>query len=72
MSKRKKRCKNLQRMVKNLYKGPFTIKDFEVSNGVLGLERDIYLSIVKFLDSSIVRKVSKYFIYFIYFVNSFS
>jgi hypothetical protein len=31
--------------------------DFEVENGVLGLERDIYLSIVKFLDSSIVRKV---------------
>jgi hypothetical protein len=30
---------------------------FEVGNGVLGLERDIYLSIVKFLDSSILRKV---------------
>jgi hypothetical protein len=26
-------------------------------NGVLGLERDVYLSIVKILDSSILRKV---------------
>jgi hypothetical protein len=32
-------------------------EDFEVENGVLGLGRDVYLSIVKFLDSSIVRKV---------------
>jgi hypothetical protein len=32
-------------------------KDFEVDNGVLGLERDVYLSIVKFLDSSMLRKV---------------
>jgi hypothetical protein len=32
-------------------------KDFEVENGVLGLERDVYLSIVRFLDSSILRKV---------------
>jgi hypothetical protein len=31
--------------------------DFEIGNGVLGLERDIYLSVVKFLDSSILRKV---------------
>jgi hypothetical protein len=30
---------------------------FEVENGVLGLERDAYLSVVKFLDSSTVRKV---------------
>jgi hypothetical protein len=29
----------------------------EVENGVLGLDRDVYLSLVKFLDSSIVRKV---------------
>jgi hypothetical protein len=33
------------------------IKGFEIENGVLGLERDVYLSIVKFLDSSILRKV---------------
>jgi hypothetical protein len=32
-------------------------KDFENENSVLGLERDVYLSIVKFLDSSILRKV---------------
>jgi hypothetical protein len=32
-------------------------KDFEVENGVLGLKRDMYLSIVKFLDSSTLRKV---------------
>jgi hypothetical protein len=31
--------------------------DFEVENGVMGLHRDIYLSIVKFLNSSTVRKV---------------
>jgi hypothetical protein len=30
---------------------------FEVKNGLLGLDRDIYLSIVKFLDPSILRKV---------------
>jgi hypothetical protein len=30
---------------------------FKIENGVLGLERDIYLSIVKFLDSPVVRKV---------------
>jgi hypothetical protein len=32
-------------------------KDFELENGVLGLNRDVFLSIVKFLDSSILRKV---------------
>jgi hypothetical protein len=32
-------------------------KDCEIENGVLGLERDVYLSIVKFLDSSILRNV---------------
>jgi hypothetical protein len=31
--------------------------NFELENGVLGLDRDCYLSIVKFLDSSILRKV---------------
>jgi hypothetical protein len=35
-------------------------EDYEIDNGVLGLKRDVYLSIVKFLDSSILRKVSKY------------
>jgi hypothetical protein len=32
-------------------------ESFQIENGVLGLERDVYLSIVKFLDSSILRKV---------------
>jgi hypothetical protein len=31
--------------------------DFEIENGVLGLERDVYLRIVQFLKSSILRKV---------------
>jgi hypothetical protein len=31
--------------------------DFEIENGVLELDRDCYLSIVKFLDSSILTKV---------------
>jgi hypothetical protein len=31
--------------------------DFEIENGMLGLERDVYLSIVRFLDSSILRRV---------------
>jgi hypothetical protein len=32
-------------------------KDFEIENGVLGLDRDVYLSIVKFLHSSILKRV---------------
>jgi hypothetical protein len=32
-------------------------KDFEIQSGALDLERDVYLSVVKFLDSSILRKV---------------
>jgi hypothetical protein len=44
------------------FKEIIVFEDFKVENGVFGLERDIYLSIVKFLDSSTVRKVSKYFI----------
>jgi hypothetical protein len=33
------------------------VEDFEVKDGLLGLERDTYLSIVKFLNSSVVRRV---------------
>jgi hypothetical protein len=29
----------------------------EVENGILGLERDVYLSIVMFLDSWVLREV---------------
>jgi hypothetical protein len=39
------------------FKEIVVFKDFEVENGVLGLERDVYLSIVEFLNSSILRKV---------------
>jgi hypothetical protein len=39
------------------YKEIIVDDGFEIENGVLGLERDIYLSLVKFLDSSILRKV---------------
>jgi hypothetical protein len=39
------------------FKEIIVTKDLEIENGVLGLERDVYLSIVKFLDSLIVRKV---------------
>jgi hypothetical protein len=39
------------------FKEIIVFKDFEVDNGVLGLDRDCYLCIVKFLDSSILRKV---------------
>jgi hypothetical protein len=41
-------------------------EDFEIGNGVLGLERDVYLSIVKFLDSSILRKVLNNFHFLIF------
>jgi hypothetical protein len=57
MPKKKKRCKNIRRMIKHSDKEILVAEDFEVSNGILRLERDVYLSIVKFLDSSILRKV---------------
>jgi hypothetical protein len=48
--------KEIYRISKTAWPG-FVGEGFEIENGVLGLERDIYLSIVKFLDSSILRKV---------------
>jgi hypothetical protein len=39
------------------FKEIIIFKDLEIENGVLGLDRDCYLSIVKVLDSPIVRKV---------------
>jgi hypothetical protein len=39
------------------FKDTIIPKDLEIENGVLGLERDCYLSLVKFLNSPIVRKV---------------
>jgi aspartate carbamoyltransferase catalytic subunit len=35
----------------------FVGRGFEVENGVLGLEQNVYFSIVKFLGSHILRKV---------------
>jgi hypothetical protein len=39
------------------FKEIITVDTFEIGNGVLGLNRDVYLSIVKFLDSSSLREV---------------
>jgi hypothetical protein len=39
------------------FKVIIVVIDFEVRNGVLGLYRDVYLNIVEFLNSSLVRKV---------------
>jgi hypothetical protein len=40
------------------FKEIIVFEDFEVESGVLGLNRDVYLNIVKFLDSLFVlRKV---------------
>jgi hypothetical protein len=44
-------------MNKSEFKEIIVFKDFELKNGMLGLHRDVYLSIVKFLNSSILRKV---------------
>jgi hypothetical protein len=67
-SKSSKLVKNMKRNIIHIqdslnntseyqFKENFVFKDFEIENGVLGLERDIYLSIVKILDSSKLRKV---------------
>jgi hypothetical protein len=39
------------------FKEIMVFESFEVENGILGSDRDVYLSLVKFLDSSVVRKV---------------
>jgi hypothetical protein len=44
-------------MNSNEFKEIVVSKNFSIENGVLGLERDVYLSLVKFLDSSNLRKV---------------
>jgi hypothetical protein len=53
------------------FKEIIVTKHLEIENGVLGLERDIYLSIVKFLDSSILRSVNKYFNFFLIYYLCF-
>jgi hypothetical protein len=40
-----------------LFKEIFVPEKFRVTNGVLGLHQYIYLNLIEFLDSSIVRKV---------------
>jgi hypothetical protein len=40
-----------------LFKEVIVAEGFEVENGVLSLDRDVYLNIIKFLDSLMVRKV---------------
>jgi hypothetical protein len=57
-------------MNKSINKFIEVTEKFEIKNGILGLDRDIYLSIVKFLNSSTVRKVYVLF-YIYYFVNFF-
>jgi hypothetical protein len=39
------------------FKEIIVFNNFEIKNGLLELDRDCYLSIVKFIDSSILRKV---------------
>jgi hypothetical protein len=39
------------------FRGIIVFGGFEVENGVLGLDRDCYLSVFKFLNSSNLRKV---------------
>jgi hypothetical protein len=49
---------NFQQIMNNCeYIEIIVSEDFEIENGMLGLDRDCYLSIVKFLNSSILRKV---------------
>jgi hypothetical protein len=53
------------------FKEIIVFKYFEIENGVLELKRDCYLSIVKFLDSSILRKVCVNNIFFFNFLFVF-
>jgi hypothetical protein len=39
------------------FKEIVVFRDFELENGVMGLDRDCYLSVVKFLDLLELRKV---------------
>jgi hypothetical protein len=43
--------------MKNMYGEIGVTRNFEIENGVLGLERDIYLSVVKYLKSTELREV---------------
>jgi hypothetical protein len=39
------------------FKEIIVVQDFDIENGLLGLHQYIYLNIIEFLDSSLVRKV---------------
>jgi hypothetical protein len=44
-----------------------SLEKFEVENGILGLERDVYLNIVKFLHSTVLRLVKvNFFLNFLF------
>jgi hypothetical protein len=43
--------------INKFFKEIVVVDGFEIENGLLGLDRDNYLSIVKFLDSLMLRKV---------------
>jgi hypothetical protein len=47
----------------------FVGEGFEIENGVLGLERDVYLSIVKFLNSHTLRKYLFIFLFVFFIVH---
>jgi hypothetical protein len=54
------------------FKEIIVFEDFEIENGVLGLEWDVYLSVIKFLDSLILRKVwVNVFCFFLIFICVF-
>jgi hypothetical protein len=48
---------NAKECLWNSFKEIIVVGNFEVSNGVLGLDRDVYLDLVKFLDLLVLRKV---------------
>jgi hypothetical protein len=54
------------------FKVIFVAKDFEVEKGLLGLDRDCYLSIIKFLNSSILRKVRINIFFYLNFLKYIS
>jgi hypothetical protein len=57
MSKREIKKKNREKEVKPSYKEIIVSEKCKVKNGLLWLDRDIYLSFVKYLDSSTLRNV---------------
>jgi hypothetical protein len=56
-SKNSKVVKNTREINKYRFKEIIVFEVFEIKNGVLGLDRSVYLSVVKFLDSPILRSV---------------